>query len=59
MTQQGGSSYLLCYHAQYKSDDRERVPSFPSALHFSSTHSCNISIKKHIQSPTVVCNVPL
>lgn len=34
MTQQGGSSYLLCYHAQCKSDDRDRVPSFPSALPF-------------------------
>jgi len=43
MTQQGCSSHLLCYHAQYKSDDRDRVPNLPSALHFSSRHSCNRS----------------
>lgn len=59
MTRQRGSSYLLCYQAQYKIDDSDCVPSFPSVLHFSSAHSCVISIKRHIQSPTEVCNVPL
>lgn len=41
-----------------QSDDRNHVPGFPSALRFSSTHSCNIHSKRHIQSPTMVCNIP-
>lgn len=30
-----------------QSDDRNHVPGFPSALHFSSTHSCDIHSKRH------------
>lgn len=52
-------SYSLCNNTQYKSDGRNHVSSFSSALHFSSTHSSNISIRRHIQSPTRAWSVPL
>lgn len=51
MTQQGCSSSSLCDHPQNKSDGRDHVCSFSSALHFSSTHCCNISIMRHTQFP--------
>lgn len=36
----------------------ENIPNFLLVLHFSSIHSHIINIKRHIQSPTVVCSAP-